>query len=106
MLELGDDTADQEKVESLMDAVKTGDLATIIYTSGTTGRPKGVMLSHQNIVSNVISSEKRVPFETGGSALSFLPVCHIFERMITYSVPVLQHQTFILLRDWIKSVTT
>lgn len=84
LLELGADTAGQEKVESLMAAVKTGDLATIIYTSGTTGRPKGVMLSHQNIVSNVISSEKRVPFEKGGSALSFLPICHIFERMITY----------------------
>tara|TARA_R110002111_G_scaffold60393_5_gene101020 strand:- start:1308 stop:2576 length:1269 start_codon:yes stop_codon:yes gene_type:complete len=65
--------------------VKPGDLATIIYTSGTTGRPKGVMLSHNNIVSDVLNSAPRIPFEAGKStALSFLPVCHIFERMILY----------------------
>ncbi|MDC6384802.1 long-chain fatty acid--CoA ligase [Flagellimonas taeanensis] len=84
LLELGADASNQDEVEKLKDGVQPGDLATLIYTSGTTGRPKGVMLSHHNIVSNVISSEKRVPFESGGSALSFLPVCHIFERMILY----------------------
>ncbi len=84
LLELGADASNQEEVEKIKDSVQPGDLATLIYTSGTTGRPKGVMLSHDNIVSNVISSEKRVPFESGGSALSFLPVCHIFERMILY----------------------
>jgi long-chain acyl-CoA synthetase len=84
VLEKGADGSNQEEVEKLKDQVKPGDLATLIYTSGTTGRPKGVMLSHNNIVSNVVSSETRVPFETGGSALSFLPVCHIFERMILY----------------------
>ena len=84
VLDLGTDTSNQDDVEKLKDAVQPENLATLIYTSGTTGRPKGVMLSHDNIVSNVISSEKRVPFESGGSALSFLPVCHIFERMILY----------------------
>ena len=84
VLEMGSDTSNQDEVEVLKKAVKAEDLATLIYTSGTTGRPKGVMLSHNNIVSNVISSEVRVPFETGGTALSFLPVCHIFERMILY----------------------
>ena len=84
VLELGADKANQEEVEELKTAVKGEDLATLIYTSGTTGRPKGVMLSHQNIVSNVLSSQKRVPFEHGATALSFLPVCHIFERMILY----------------------
>lgn len=84
LLELGTDTSNQDEVEQIKDSVQPGDLATLIYTSGTTGRPKGVMLSHDNIVSNVISSEKRVPFESGGSALSFLPICHIFERMILY----------------------
>jgi long-chain acyl-CoA synthetase len=66
--------------------VKTDDLATIIYTSGTTGLPKGVMLSHQNIVSTVLVSEPRLPLlETGISVgLSFLPVCHIYERMLHY----------------------
>ncbi|WP_431161496.1 AMP-dependent synthetase/ligase [Flagellimonas beolgyonensis] len=84
VLKQGADTSNQEEVEQLKQTVKPEDLATLIYTSGTTGKPKGVMLSHHNIVSNVISSEKRVPFETGGTALSFLPVCHIFERMILY----------------------
>jgi long-chain acyl-CoA synthetase len=61
------------------------DLATIIYTSGTTGKPKGEMLSHNNIVSNVLDSANRIPFEEGKSrALSFLPICHIYERMVTY----------------------
>ncbi|HOZ75741.1 MAG TPA: long-chain fatty acid--CoA ligase [Flavobacterium sp.] len=85
LLELGADNSNQTEVEARKDAVKTEDLATIIYTSGTTGRPKGVMLSHQNIVSNVLDSAPRIPFEAGRSrALSFLPICHIYERMILY----------------------
>jgi long-chain acyl-CoA synthetase len=85
VLELGEDKSNQDEVEKLKDSVKAEDLATLIYTSGTTGRPKGVMLSHNNIVSDVLGSAKRVPFETGAYvALSFLPVCHIFERMIMY----------------------
>ena len=84
LLELGSDATNQGQVEEIKKSVKPDDLATLIYTSGTTGRPKGVMLSHNNIVSNVVDSQKRVPFETGGTALSFLPICHIFERMILY----------------------
>lgn len=85
VLDLGADTSNQEEVEARKDAVKTDDLATLIYTSGTTGRPKGVMLSHKNIVSNAISSTDRVPTEGEDiKALSFLPICHIYERMLTY----------------------
>lgn len=84
LLELGANLSNQELVESHKASVKPDDLATLIYTSGTTGRPKGVMLTHHNIVSNVLASQERVPFEYGASSLSFLPVCHIFERMILY----------------------
>ncbi|WP_343623824.1 long-chain fatty acid--CoA ligase [Flavobacterium lindanitolerans] len=85
LLELGKDESNQSEVEARKETVTTEDLATIIYTSGTTGKPKGVMLSHKNIVSNVLGSEKRIPFQAGKSkALSFLPICHIFERMVVY----------------------
>lgn len=85
LLILGVDTGNQSDVEDRKNNVQSKDLATIIYTSGTTGRPKGVMLSHQNIVSNVLDSASRIPFEAGKTrALSFLPICHIFERMILY----------------------
>ena len=85
VLDLGKDQSNQSEVETAKDAVTEEDLATIIYTSGTTGRPKGVMLSHKNIVSDVLNSEKRIPFVAGQTkALSFLPICHIFERMVVY----------------------
>ncbi|TDR25801.1 AMP-dependent synthetase/ligase [Flavobacterium cheniae] len=85
ILELGADKENQDVVEDRKNNVSTTDLATIIYTSGTTGRPKGVMLTHQNIVSDVLMSAPRVPLRAGDTrALSFLPICHIFERMLTY----------------------
>ena len=85
ILELGADESNQDVVEDRKNNVATTDLATIIYTSGTTGKPKGVMLTHQNIVSDVLMSAPRVPLRAGSTrALSFLPICHIFERMLTY----------------------
>ena len=85
LLTLGENNLNEELLNKIKDAVKPEALATIIYTSGTTGIPKGVMLSHQNVVSNVLSASKRLPLEIGKStALSFLPICHIFERVILY----------------------
>lgn len=89
VVDLGNDEATQGEVEDLSKSINTEDLATIIYTSGTTGRPKGVMLSHLNIVSNVLGSNPRIPQVKGLKygdikILSFLPICHIFERMLFY----------------------
>ncbi len=78
------DNDDQLRLESIKNSIQPGDLATLIYTSGTTGNPKGVMLSHNNIVSNVLASEKLCPVDSRHKALSFLPLCHSYERMLTY----------------------
>ena len=110
LLEIGSDTSNQDVVEDRKNNVKPEELATIIYTSGTTGRPKGVMLSHNNIVSNVLDSAPRIPFNEGTStALSFLPICHIFERVILYiyqyySVSVYFAESIEKLTDNLKEV--
>jgi long-chain acyl-CoA synthetase len=83
ILDAGKD-GDQAAVEARKADVKAEDLATLIYTSGTTGTPKGVMISHNNIVSNCLGSWPRLPVNSDGKALSFLPICHVYERMITY----------------------
>lgn len=71
-------------VNERMDSVKGSDMVTIIYTSGTTGNPKGVMLSHHNVLSNVLACEEPIPADQHSKVLSFLPVCHIYERMLHY----------------------
>ena len=83
ILENGKDGSDEE-VQQLKDGIKATDLATLIYTSGTTGTPKGVMLSHQNLVENAKGSFPRLPVTRDSIGLSFLPICHVYERMITY----------------------
>ncbi|RZK38448.1 MAG: long-chain fatty acid--CoA ligase [Hymenobacter sp.] len=75
---------DLADLEPLKAAVQPDDLLTLIYTSGTTGAPKGVMLSHDNLLSNCRNSARYVPVGAEDKALSFLPLCHIFERMVTY----------------------
>ena len=73
-----------QQLTSIDSKITTEDLFTIIYTSGTTGTPKGVMLSHRNVLSNVLSTLPYLPVAQGSKTLSFLPLNHIFERMITF----------------------
>lgn len=77
-------STDQSLVQERMDKVKHEELATIIYTSGTTGNPKGVMLSHRNLLSNVEACIEPIPADQHSKVLSFLPVCHVYERMLHY----------------------
>ena len=72
------------QVQQIKDAIQPDDMVTLIYTSGTTGTPKGVMLSHNNFVTNFKATAARNYLETGARALSFLPISHIYERMLNY----------------------
>ena len=89
IIDLGESEATQNEVEDLSNAIRAEDLATLTYTSGTTGRPKGVMLTHRNIIANIEGCYNITPIRKGLSykntrVLSFLPICHIFERMLFY----------------------
>ena len=79
----GDETQ-TKLLQQYKDAIKPSDLLTLIYTSGTTGTPKGVMLSHNNLVSNLIAAREVCPVRNEHKVLSFLPLSHIFERMLVY----------------------
>ncbi len=84
VIELGRQYPAEDELLQRKAQIKPDDLATIIYTSGTTGQPKGVMLSHSNILSNVMDCKHIPPIGEKGVALSFLPLCHIYERMLNY----------------------
>jgi long-chain acyl-CoA synthetase len=83
-IETGKKNSNPELLEKAKASIGTHDLATLIYTSGTTGNPKGVMLSHANIISNFKAVAHIPPFGQEGKALSYLPLCHVYERMLNY----------------------
>ena len=76
----------KDKLQQIKDSIQPDDLLSIIYTSGTTGRPKGVMLSHWNFMSNVLATTPLYPIEKGHGYMSILPLCHVFEREVNYMI--------------------
>lgn len=82
--QLGDEAGDSIDFDKLLAEINADDLATIIYTSGTTGEPKGVMLTHENFVSNIIAISKGLPIRSSDRSLAVLPLSHIFERTVFY----------------------
>ena len=86
LVELGKENAakHKDKLQSIKDSTTPEDLLTIIYTSGTTGNPKGVMLTHHNMLSNTLATRPRLPLMHPNKAISFLPLCHVYERMVNY----------------------
>ena len=84
LIELGKQNTDNKQLDARKAAITPEDVATIIYTSGTTGNPKGVMLTHHNIISNFKVCAYIPPFGEEAKAVSYLPLCHVYERMLNY----------------------
>lgn len=110
IMDMGKDDSNQGEVDAIKNSIKNDDVVTIIYTSGTTGKPKGVVLSHNNIVSNVLASKERVPpMGDKARAMSFLPICHVFERMLIYlyqynAIPIYYAESIEAIGDNLKEL--
>ncbi len=106
---LGKENKNPDLLEKIKNEIKTDDVATIIYTSGTTGNPKGVMLSHRNIISNFLGVSYIPNFGPEAKSLSFLPLCHVYERMLNYMYQYLGYsiyyvQSFATIAENLKEV--
>ncbi len=88
LIEAGKKSKDEKILESIKANINENDVASLIYTSGTTGYPKGVMLSHKNILSNVMASAPIFPVDETSTGLSYLPLCHVYERMVNYVLQI------------------
>ena len=85
LIDLGEKHPHPEELERRKAAVQYTDCMTLIYTSGTTGTPKGVMLSHSNVINQVLGVDHIIPCKPGSIAFSFLPACHAYERLLIYT---------------------
>lgn len=88
LIETGKKTENKEQLDTIKANIDEDDVASLIYTSGTTGFPKGVMLTHKNILSNVIASDPIFPVDETSRGLSYLPLCHVYERMVNYVLQI------------------
>jgi long-chain acyl-CoA synthetase len=101
--------SDDKKLDNISATIQKDDVATLLYTSGTTGTPKGVMLTHNNIVSNILASKRLCPVTPPQPALSFLPLCHSYERMLTYvymymGIPIYYAESMEKISDNLKEI--
>jgi len=85
LIELGMENPNPQRLQEIKDSVTTDDIATLIYTSGTTGNPKGAMLSHANLLNNAKAIAPIIPVKEDSRCLSYLPLCHVYERMMMYA---------------------
>jgi len=109
LLDLGKENQNQFLLNELKEGIKNEDIATIIYTSGTTGNPKGVMLSHNNLITNFLAASVIPPFGSEGKALSYLPLCHVYERILNYmyqylGISIYYAENFASISDNLKDV--
>ena len=111
IVSLGIENSEKHKarLETIKDTIEPNDLVSIIYTSGTTGLSKGVMLSHNNFISNVIACLPVLPLGSNDRTLSFLPLCHVFERMVNYffqynGLPIYYAESIDTIGDNIKEI--
>lgn len=84
LIGMGKNFPDKDRLDEIRNSITTNDVATLIYTSGTTGLPKGVMLTHANLISNFIGVSYIPPYGEEARAISYLPLCHVYERMMNY----------------------